>query len=224
MALNINSFKTGSSVPPMEAGTYPAVCYVVADLGVQPTTYDGQEKHVHQVLISWEFPDELIEYQGEMKPRVMSQTFTASTSEMSKLRKWLKSWRGRDFTAAELADFNIANVLGAPCLLSITQTEKNGNVYANISGISKAMKGQEVKPPTKKVHFDIDEQDTWPDFAHLPEWVQRKINESLTLKERGIIFDSNGNAIDSLAGISSTPIDTANVFTEITDDGEDLPF
>ena len=228
MALNINSFKTKSTFTPMDAGTYPAVCCGVVDLGVQITAYDGKEKETSQLQITWEFPDELIEYNGEMKPRTMHKIYTASVNEKARLRLDLKNWRGRDFTAEELRDFNIANVLGASCLITVTQTDKNGTVYSNVGGISKAMKGMEVKPPSKKLHFDIDDESTYPTFAELPEWVQDKINDSITFTERGILLDRDGNKINRLSNI---PV-TANVqqneemvsaFTAVDDDTE-LPF
>lgn len=50
--------KQGSNLnlPPVEAGTHPAVCYGVIDLGTQRTEYMGEPKDTQQVLILWELP------------------------------------------------------------------------------------------------------------------------------------------------------------------------
>ena len=234
MGTNINRFKTGTGIPPLDPGTYPATCCIVADLGRQVTVFDGKEKETNQILLTWELPDEQLNYDGEMRPRWISQTFTASVNEKAKLRLWLKNWRGRDFTPQELEDFDLKNVLGAPCVITVTQTEKNGAVYSNIGGISKIMKGMEVKPPTKKVHFSIECEDTWPMFAELPEWVRNKINGSLTLKEMGMVFGDDGTASKTdapmTAGSGSAmhgqtgapPMDDMGNDDAINDD--DLPF
>ena len=222
MGTNINSFKTGTSIPPLDPGTYPATCCVVADLGRQATVFDGKERETDQLLLTWELPDERVGIGDEERPRWLSQTFTASVNEKSKLRQWLKNWRGRDFTPQELEDFDLANVLGAPCVITVTQTEKNGSVYSNIGGISKVMKGMEVGPPTKKVHFDISDEGTWTAFADLPEWVRDKINGSLTLREMGIVFNADGTAVPTAP--SQAADGTGFAPDEATDDDGDLPF
>jgi hypothetical protein len=83
----------------------------------------------------FDFPTETIEINGEQKPRCISITLTKSTHEQAKLRKHLVSWRGRDFTEDELADFALTKLLGVPANVGVTQTKKEGKTYANISTI-----------------------------------------------------------------------------------------
>ena len=63
--------------------------------------------------------EELIEIGGEMVPRTISPRYTASLNVKSVLRRDLSAWRGRDFTQAELEEFNLRNIVGAPCLLQV---------------------------------------------------------------------------------------------------------
>ena len=224
MGTNINTFKSsGSSIPPMEPGTYPAVCCAVIDIGMQKTSFEGKERETPQLILIWEFPEEQIEINGEMKPRHLSRTYTASVNEKSRLRADLKSWRGRDFTEDELADFDIARVLGAPCIITVTQTSKGGNTYANMSGVSKLMKGMVVQPPLERKHFDMDDENTWPVFAKLPEWIQDKINESITFAERNIRLDKEGHVIDRLLAGGPSPSDDS-MGDEVYTPDDDLPF
>ena len=223
MSTNVRDAKSGSTFPPMEPGTYPATCCGVIDLGLQKTTFEGIEREVNQILITWEFPDELLEINGEMKPRRISNTYTFSTSEKAKLRKDLKTWRGRDFTEAELRDFDIANILGAPCLVNIVNVSRNGNTYANMAGCVKLPKGMTVPQPSVKMHFDIDDRGTWGVFADLPEWIRAKINNGLTFAEKGIRLDKNGKVFDFSATV---PNDHPAIdgIAESIDDNEELPF
>ena len=50
------------------AGTHPAYCYAVIDIGRQESHYGVKS----QLILSFEFPHELVEYEGEQRPMVMS--------------------------------------------------------------------------------------------------------------------------------------------------------
>lgn len=79
------------------AGTHIAVCYRVIDLGTQETTFKGEVKHQHKILISWEIPDEKMK---DGRPFTIGKRYTWSMSEKANLRNDLESWRGK-FTAAD---------------------------------------------------------------------------------------------------------------------------
>jgi len=232
MSLNIRNAKSGISYPPLEAGTYVGVCCSVVDLGLQKTSYNGNDREVNQILLTFEIPDELIEYDNEMKPRWISNTYTFSMNEKSRLRNDLKTWRGRDFTETEMKDYNLAKLLGAPCMVNVTNTLKNGNVYAGIGSIVKLPKS--VQPgsivPSKKFQFDIDDRDTWAVFPELPQWVQDRVNGSLTLKNAGIRIDKDGKPYeftvlpDSKVGQEEQTTEADISFSDIPIDDEDLPF
>jgi len=222
LSTNVKNAKNGTTYPPLEAGTYPAVCCGVIDLGLQRSVFEGNEKELVQILLTWEIPDETIEVNGETKPRQISRTYTFSVNEKARLRKDLKAWRGRDFTDVELADFDIAKVLGAPCFVNITNVTRNGTTYANLEGIMKLPKGMAVKPPTKRLHFDIDNRETWGVFHELPEWVQTKINESLTFQEKGFHLDRAGNIEPNPP--AALDKDYISGMCDICDDDEPLPF
>ena len=101
MSLKIKR-KSGTSVPPMEAGTYPAVCIGIVDLGEQYS--ETFKKYSDKLLIIWEIPSQTIEIDGEDKPRWLSKDFAASLHEKSVLHKILVSWRGKAFTEKELTE------------------------------------------------------------------------------------------------------------------------
>jgi hypothetical protein len=73
----------------------------------------------------------------------------------------LESWRGRPFTPDEAANFDVAKLIGAPCLLQIVHnTSPNGNVYVNMSSIMKLPKGMEpLKPENETLEFSLADFD-----------------------------------------------------------------
>jgi hypothetical protein len=116
-------------MPPPE-GLWAAVCVDVVDLGM----VDGQWGEKHKCRIVWELSAKM----DDGRPFTAQKQYTVSLNEKASLYKDLKSWRGKPFTPEELAGFDVEKVLGAPCQLVITQEEKDGSVYGNITAVMKA--------------------------------------------------------------------------------------
>jgi hypothetical protein len=157
---------TQYELPP--AGTQLATCYRVIDLGTQETTYLGQSKRQHKVLLSWELPDEKM---ADGRPFTISQRYTWSMSEKASLRKDLESWRGVPFTERDFgkSGFDVKNIIGKSCLLNIVHAEKGDKRYANITSVSKLMKGQTPPadgPVNEKMYLWLHESRWSPEIFH----------------------------------------------------------
>jgi hypothetical protein len=151
----------GGDFTPPPAGVFPAICYRFIDLGTQQSSYQGQTKHQHKVMLSWEITDPE-EHMEDGKPWTISQRFTWSMSEKATLRKTLESWRGKPFEESDFGEdgFDTKNLIGAPCLLSIMRVEKEGKTYANISGVTKLPKQMPAGQLTnEKVYFSLEDFD-----------------------------------------------------------------
>lgn len=145
---------SGSDFKPIDAGTYTAVCVRVIDLGTQTSAFNGKQQR--KLLLSWEVPDVIVETKdnGPM-PAMISSSYTASLNEKATLRGVLKSWRGRDFTADELKGFDLKNVLGAACLISVVHSEDGQ--YANVEAVMALPKGAPKPKATHDlINFDLD--------------------------------------------------------------------
>lgn len=191
--------------PILPEGSYAAICNMLIDLGMQYN--EAYKNSSRKVLIGWELPEERIEINGESVPRTINQRYTASLNEKSILRRDLAAWRGRDFNAAELEEFNLRNIVGAPCLLQVIHREYNGKKYANVASIMSLPKGmakpQPFEPP---LVYDIDEDD--PKMVdNFPAWIKETIQKSESYQTR----------------INPTNVEDAQGFTELDDEG-DLPF
>lgn len=138
------------------AGTHVATCVQFVDLGSHENTYQGQSKGMRrEVRIAWELPEESMR---DGRPFLISKRYTWSMGEKSSLRKHLESWRGRKFDENDFGNFDIRNILGKPCLLSIKHDERNGNTYAHIDSVSPLMKN--MTPPAQigaQLYFSLDE-------------------------------------------------------------------
>lgn len=177
MSLKVKN-KKGPSLPPIDGGTYPAVCVGIVDLGEQHN--EKFKKYEDKVLFIWELPGVLIEVEGEQKPRWQSKDFSATLNEKSNLTKFLVPWRGKNFTDEELNGdgFDLKQMLGEGCLLQVIVEEKDGNQYNRITGCMGFPMGMPAPVTNSElIWFDMDE---WDDaaMAKLPEWVQERIKKS----------------------------------------------
>lgn len=213
MSLTITANQS-SGFEPIEAGTHRAICYGLVDLGKQYNELSG--KLQHRIQIMFELPDELYTTKdGEEMPRTISKQYTASLNNKSTLYKDLIAWRGRAFSDDELKAFNLKNIVGAPCMLSVTHTEKGENVYANISGIMKMPKGMgAITPVNALMIFDVDESPLEM-LDELPEWLANIIRKSEEYNERV-----------AGAGYSEEEVTegAAPAFTELDESAGVLPF
>ena len=170
----------GGDFKRVPAGTHIAICNIVADLGIQPgsSMYPDPKRKVY---LRFEIPGERIEYErdGQMVngPATISREFTASMNEKATLRKFLEGWRGRKFTDDEAAKFDIGAVLGKPCLLSITETEKGGEVYSNIGSASPLIRGMAVENAENELLLYTEESQAC--FDRLPKRVKEKIQAQI---------------------------------------------
>ena len=140
--------------PPV--GTHVARCIKVIDLGTQKGEYEGRVTAKRQIIIAWELPTELMS-EGEHagKPFSVSKFYTASLNEKATLRKDLANWRGRDFNPQELSGFDPKNILGKPCIVSVTLSEKG---KAKVTGVTALPKGMTVPDQVNEsVYFSLDD-------------------------------------------------------------------
>lgn len=183
--------KAVSTIPPMDGGTYMAVCVAVVDLGEQYKQFEKQKqgKYAEECMFIFEIPSERVEVDGEDKPRwLSSRRFTVSLHERAALYQMLTSWRGKALTDAELdpqgEGFDLMQMAGVPAMLSVTIAEKDdGSKFNRIEAVTGFPKGIPAPQPENEILiFDADE----PDMAvldKLPEWIQNIIRKSTQFSE-----------------------------------------
>lgn len=171
---------------PVPAGTHLAVCTAVVDMGVQD---DSKYQPRAKVYVRWELPGLSIKWRDKQGaehsgPMVIGKTYTKSLAPKATLRADLESWRGKTFSAAEFKAFDVASILGAPCMLGIQHHDgADGRTYADVVAVMRAPPEAAPKAAAKLLAYDVDDPN--PEmFALLPTWLQKKISARLPEPER----------------------------------------
>lgn len=166
--------KAKAVLPPIPAGGYLAVCVGVYDLGEQ---YSEKFKNYSpKMTITFDIPAVTVEVDGKQEPRQLSREFTISGKNNSKLRAFISSWNGVQYSDESFGDFDLCNQLGKPAMINVILNETGE--YANIDTIMPLFPGLPV--PTTDTPLQTWDMDQWDDkaFEALPGWVQEKIKKS----------------------------------------------
>jgi hypothetical protein len=123
---------------PAPEGAHQAVCVDVIDKGMQPNKFrDGALQR--KIDIAWQI-DEL---RDDGKRFVVYKRYTLSLHEKALLRHDLESWRGKPFTPAELAGFDVEKLIGANAIINVQHkpSADKTRTYANVVSVMPLMKG-----------------------------------------------------------------------------------
>lgn len=158
------------------ADTHIARCVRLIDLGTQHSEYQGKAITRNQVLVTWELPNAVMKTgDAAGKPFIVSAFLTNSLSEKATMRGWLEAWRGLAFTEEELKRFDLMNILGKPCLVTVIHNDKGRAV---IAGVTKLPTGFECPPQVNPSSaFWLDEF-TEAKFQAIPEGLRKIIMQS----------------------------------------------
>lgn len=161
-------------MPPIPAGQYLAVCVGVFDLGEQ---YSEKFKNYSpKLMITFDIPSVTIEAEGKQEPRQLSREFTISGKNNSKLRAFISSWNGTQYSDDAFGEFDPLTQIGKPAMINVLLNETGE--YANIDTIMPLFPG--LPTPTTTTQLKVWDMDDWDDkaFEELPGWVQDKIKKS----------------------------------------------
>lgn len=220
MAIIATNTGGGGDFKPVPPGNHRGVCSMVVDLGnqrVQSQMYG--EKIKPQVYVAWELPDETITWTDKdgverTGPMRIGKTYTVSLHENANLRADLESWRGKQFSDVELDGFDISKLAGAGALINVAHKQGgNGKTYANVVAVTPLPKGMEK--PTAANGVIVYDSDSITAFDHLPEWLQKKIQEQV-VQRRDDPPEQRGSGL--------RPGDPGYIAGFDTDFDDDIPF
>lgn len=175
MSLNrkvVENNEKRSSIPRLEEGTYLARIVQVIDLGTQEIEdfktgkKTGERGKVH---ITWEFPTETVEINGEEKPRWYGRTYTLSFNEMSALYKLLNNLK-------LLKVENLSEIINTPCMVTIGSTANGNAKIETVAGVPKGMEVPELVNNSTFFDFDDPSKEAW---NSLPNFLQEEIKKSV---------------------------------------------
>lgn len=190
MSLNVkNAPMSGSKfkTEPLTPASYPARLVQAVELGLQPQSYNGEEKQpMYEGYFTFEFSDEFMKDEDGQdipdKPRWLSIRFPIHNLKAEKAKS-TAFYKALD--PAEKADGDFFALLGNPALVTVINNPgkgKNaGKVFDNIAGLT-AMRPKDAEklPPlvNKPVAFSLDSPDLEV-FKKLPSFIQAVITSNL---------------------------------------------
>lgn len=142
MALHATAGSGYSRVP---EGTYQGVCADVVDLGYNTYEFTNKdtglkEKNtIHEIAVVFQ----LNQADENGKRFEIERRFNLSLGEKANLRGFLKSWRGRDFSEAELQPpgFDVEQMKGQNGMIQVVHNTRGEKTYANIQTIMPLFQG-----------------------------------------------------------------------------------
>ena len=177
-----------SKFDPIEAGSYAGRCVQVIDLGthMEQFKWEEEEKPVRKIRLTFELPEELMTFKEEKwpEPRMIGIDFAYSFHKKANLRKFLETWRGREFTPEELKGFDISKLLGVAGLVQVAQyTNNKWSMSAKISTVWVMPKGMTCAPQINESILYTPTEHNPEVFARIAEWIQKIICSSTEGKD-----------------------------------------
>lgn len=156
----------------IEEGTYGARVARIVELGVQKDKYGEKPK----VMIGFTIPSEKIEIDGEEKQRFMWHTWFGLNQTSNPDSTLMKTINGIDGSVTHLSQ-----LLNKPCMISIKHSDPkpDGSQFANISSVSKPMKGLDIEEPDIDVYMYEFENGEDEVFEQLGEKIQERIKAAV---------------------------------------------
>lgn len=200
--INANKVPSGNGSrtrqPVLEAGGYPGRLVQVISLGLQPQSFNGEEKEPkYQLFTAYELCDEYcVDEDGEPtdRPRIVSEDFPLNGLYSDKA----KSTKRYDILdPGRAANGDWALLIGRPCSVNLVVTQgkgKNaGKEFNNIASTSMLRAKEASALPelvNKPIIFDLDDPDV-DVFNSLPNFLQDRIKSNL---------EYNGSKLQALLG------------------------
>ena len=189
MAVIISKKSTEFELAP--AGNHVAVCFGVAELGSHKTDFGYKPK----IRLFFELCNELM---ANGKPFVISEACNVSLGKnkqgkAGRLLELLEGWRGKKFTDDELKAFDVAKLIGVPCMLNVVHQEYGDKVYSNIANIAPLAKGI-PKPALVNKAFEYSIAENGQVFPEgMFDWVINKVKESPEYQSLAGVRDAGGD-------------------------------
>jgi len=106
--------------------------------------------------------------------------------EKATLRKFIEGWRGAKFKDEELAEFDIAKLIGRACMVQVSHRRaNNGNTYADVIAVTSLPKGMQVPPAVNAPLIYSPEGHDQATYERLSPWLKKLLGERIQDAESG---------------------------------------
>lgn len=162
------------------AGTNIARVIGLIYIGTIESEWQGKKKELYKVRISWELPTKTHVFkEGEAaRPFTISKEFTFSMGPKSNLRPFVEGIIGTSLTDEEAYGFDLNNLLGQACLLSVAHEDGKEGKFAVVKSATQLMDG--ITCPAQVNPSKVLDYANWDQsyFDSLPDFIKKKIEGS----------------------------------------------
>jgi len=131
---------------PVPTGNHVARLYQIIHIGTNEFEYMGETKKSDKVRLTFELCNEkkVFKEGDEPKPYSISREFGLTMGKKSNLRPFVEGYIGTALDDEEAYAFDLEDLLGKPCMLTVIHATKGDNTYANIVSASPLPRGLEA--------------------------------------------------------------------------------
>lgn len=169
-------------------GTFVARVIEILYLGTTTSPYKddaGNAKQISEVRLKWELPTKLHVFkEGEgAKPFVVSKKMTFSMFKKATLRPFVEAALGVSLKDEEADKFDIDEVMGKTCLLSVDKDENDFGTFNVVKSAIPLPEGTIV--PLQVNASRIISFEKWNEeaFQNLPDFLRKRIEASKEYQE-----------------------------------------
>lgn len=162
--------------PQIPKGTYLAIPYKLMYLGIQKSEGQWGVKYQPKVSITFEFPTETAEFEDKttgvkaIKPKVVSQIFTFTMSDMGNLLPIVEGIVG-GLSEDEAKTFDLDSILGVPCQVQVEVVKDRSKIKTTMP----LMKGTTAPEQFNKNNIVRFDTITDEDLAKQPQFLKEMI-------------------------------------------------
>lgn len=162
------------------AGTFMARVYSIIYLGTIKGEYLGEPTSSFKVRITWELPTKKHVFkEGESeKPFSVSKEVTLSMGSKSRLRPLVEGMLGVSFTDDDAKSFDVDELLGKTCLLSITHKDSPNGKFVSVNSTSQIPEGMTCPPAINTPKILSYENFDKEYFMTLPTFIKEKMEKT----------------------------------------------
>jgi len=181
MSLKIKQSSAKKSNGRVADGTYLARIVQIIDMGEQlQTDYatgeaktwdDGKPMYKPEIMVTFEFPSERIEIDGESRPRWQSKNYVASLHEKSALFGLIKAADPK----ANPKAYDVAKLIGKPVMVTVGSTSSGNAKISNVVGVPAGIPVPALENDPKVFDMNEPDMEVWDNML---KWVKDKIMES----------------------------------------------
>lgn len=189
------------------AGTFPARIYSIIYMGTIKGEYKGTPTDSYKVRLSWELPTKLHSFkEGDpQKPFSVSKEVTLSMGSKSRLRPIVEGVLGVSLTDDEAKSFDIDDLLGTTCLLSLTHKESPNGKFVQINSASQIPEGMSCPPPFNVLKVLSYQKFDKEYFMALPNFIKEKMEKTPEF------IKMNGGVVEDELAFGNESIDSSEI-------------